>query len=267
MAITLSIASFRVCIPHWDRCTIGENLVFRLWLCGRENPTLSHILSLTHLAVAVWLRRPWLPSSELFYDPIPLMHWMQQNTWVPVLACTLYVVGIVAGQAYFKNHDRWNWRYSMAAWNLFLAVFSFMGMVRTAPHLFHNLLSLSVRDNLCSDPRVTYGSGSTGLWTQFFVWSKFPYVSLLCSWHWVLPVVNLTSYVPAFVWQFLSSTANSLTPTSLSSTSDPSSSCTGTTTSRCCCTAGIPTSWECPRAFSSWSWTTPCTLLCTFTIS
>jgi hypothetical protein len=113
-------------------------------------------------------------SHEMFYDPIPVLLWMQAHTWLPIVACVLYVVGIVGGQAYFATRERWNWRYSLAAWNLFLSVFSLMGMLRTAPHLFHNMLTLSFRDNMCHDPRVTYGSGSTGLWVQFFVLSKFP---------------------------------------------------------------------------------------------
>jgi elongation of very long chain fatty acids protein 6 len=49
-----------------------------------------------------------------------------------------------------------------------------MGMLRMAPHLLHNLATMSWRDNLCTDPQMTYGSGSTGVWVQLFVISKFP---------------------------------------------------------------------------------------------
>ena len=99
---------------------------------------------------------------------------MQGHTAIPILACLVYAVGILLGRAFFAKRERWNWRYTLAAWNALLSIFSVIGMVRTAPHLFHNLTTLSLRDNLCLDPRISYGSGSTGLWVQFFVLSKFP---------------------------------------------------------------------------------------------
>lgn len=111
---------------------------------------------------------------ESFYDPIPLMTWMQDSPWVPIAACVLYIAGIIGGKAYFANRPAWDWRFSMAGWNLFLSVFSLTGMLRTGPNLLHNLIHLSFRDNFCADPRVTYGSGSTGLWVQLFILSKFP---------------------------------------------------------------------------------------------
>jgi hypothetical protein len=115
-------------------------------------------------------------SFEKYYDPVPGITWIQQHPLVPIAACVLYVSMIVAGQAYFANRARWNWRYTLAAWNLFLSVFSFTGMARTLPQLVHNLATMSLRDNLCLDPRSTYGSGSSGLWIQLFIVSKFPYV-------------------------------------------------------------------------------------------
>lgn len=113
-------------------------------------------------------------SPEKYYDPIPVLNWMQMNNWVPITACIIYAIGIYAGRNYFSTRPAWDWRLTMAVWNLFLSVFSAIGMIRTAPQLLHNLFHLSIRDNLCSDPRVTYGSGSAGIWVQLFVLSKFP---------------------------------------------------------------------------------------------
>jgi elongation of very long chain fatty acids protein 6 len=93
---------------------------------------------------------------------------------VPVFGVVAYVALILWGQHAMKNREPWNWRRAMAIWNLSLSVFSGIGMLRTAPQLAHNLFSMSVRDNLCLDPRSTYGSGSTGLWVQLFILSKFP---------------------------------------------------------------------------------------------
>lgn len=102
------------------------------------------------------------------------MDWIQQHPLVPIAACCMYVILIVAGQAFFAKRERCQWRYTLAAWNLGLSVFSFTGMARLLPQLVHNLSTMSLRDNLCLDPRSTYGSGSSGLWIQLFIVSKFP---------------------------------------------------------------------------------------------
>ena len=61
-----------------------------------------------------------------------------------------------------------------AAWNLCLSLFSTLGFIRVFPQLIHNYLTSSVKENLCTDPRITYGSGATGLWVWLFIMSKFP---------------------------------------------------------------------------------------------
>ena len=99
---------------------------------------------------------------------------MQNHPMVPIMACVCYGIFIVVGRALMADRPRFNWRYTLAAWNLFLSVFSILGMLRTLPHLLYNLSTMSLMDNLCRDPRATYGSGSTGLWIQFFILSKFP---------------------------------------------------------------------------------------------
>lgn len=99
---------------------------------------------------------------------------MRDHPIVPIVGVMLYGVLIFLGQYMLKDKESWKWRNTLAAWNLFLSAFSTIGMLRTAPQLMHNLTTLSLRDNLCTDPRITYGSGSTGLWVQLFILSKFP---------------------------------------------------------------------------------------------
>lgn len=113
-------------------------------------------------------------SFEKSYDPLALKDWMKANPAVPIVAVFLYGAGIFLGKIYFAKHDRWNWRNALAAWNLFLSVFSFIGVMRTAPALLHNLMNMSLRDNFCEDPSHSWGSGTTGLWVQLFVLSKIP---------------------------------------------------------------------------------------------
>jgi len=111
---------------------------------------------------------------EKYYDPIPVLNWMSAQPIVPIAALTAYVVMIVAGRKLMERREAWKWRNILAVWNLSLSLFSFIGMVRTGPQLIHNLIHLSFRDIMCMDPQITYGSGSSGLWVQLFVLSKFP---------------------------------------------------------------------------------------------
>mmetsp|Transcript_4108 Transcript_4108/g.8484 ORF Transcript_4108/g.8484 Transcript_4108/m.8484 type:complete len:296 (-) Transcript_4108:217-1104(-) len=111
---------------------------------------------------------------EKNYDATVALNWMAGHPLIPIAACVLYVVLIVAGQSYFENRPRWHWNTTMAAWNFCLSLFSTIGMLRTAPQLVHNLATLPIRDNFCGNPEANYGSGSTGLWVQLFILSKFP---------------------------------------------------------------------------------------------
>lgn len=113
-------------------------------------------------------------SWEVNYDPCRVRDWMQDHPFVPVIAVILYAVFIVCGRAYFERRDPLSARRALALWNLSLSVFSFCGLVRTLPHLLHNLTHMSLRDNVCNDPESQFGSGSTGFWVQIFCLSKFP---------------------------------------------------------------------------------------------
>lgn len=113
-------------------------------------------------------------NFEKKYDPIPVLNWMKEHPVIPVAAVVAYGFLIIWGQHVMKSRSAWNWRKVMAMWNLSLSVFSWIGMFRTLPQLMHNLYHTSIRDNFCEDPRMTYGSGSSGLWVQLFILSKFP---------------------------------------------------------------------------------------------
>ena len=101
---------------------------------------------------------------------------MRNHNWIPVVACVFYAFLIFWGRYSFMN-DKKPWKGSrpyLAAWNFMLSSFSFMGSFRVMCNLIYNLSTLSLRDNFCLNPQETYGSGSTGLWIQMFVLSKFP---------------------------------------------------------------------------------------------
>eukprot|EP00527_Entomoneis_sp_CCMP2396_P004513 CAMPEP_0198147090 /NCGR_PEP_ID=MMETSP1443-20131203/33195_1 /TAXON_ID=186043 /ORGANISM="Entomoneis sp., Strain CCMP2396" /LENGTH=146 /DNA_ID=CAMNT_0043811245 /DNA_START=264 /DNA_END=701 /DNA_ORIENTATION=+ len=103
-------------------------------------------------------------TPELTYDPIPMRDWMEEHPFVPIIACVMYAAMIVLGRMYFADKPRWNWRWTLAMWNLFLSVFSLIGFLRTAPAIFFVYTNYSWQENLCFDPEAHVGSGSVGVW-------------------------------------------------------------------------------------------------------
>jgi GNS1/SUR4 family len=65
-------------------------------------------------------------------------------------------------------------RRPLIAWNFFLALFSFLGAVRTVPHLLYTLASHGMYTTMCAPAEPSYGNGPVGLWTCLFVFSKLP---------------------------------------------------------------------------------------------
>lgn len=63
--------------------------------------------------------------------------------------------------------------FSLRLWNLFLAVFSFLGMVRTMPQLLAIVGQDGWRMMNCGKASDMYGLGAAGLWTMLFVHSKY----------------------------------------------------------------------------------------------
>lgn len=111
---------------------------------------------------------------EIGYDPVAVRDRMVKSPWVPILACLLYGLLIVVGQAHFSTRPPWNFRRLLAVWNFGLSVFSFIGFIRVLPAIGHLWTHYGWQENFCMDPESHYGSGSTGLWVQLFILSKFP---------------------------------------------------------------------------------------------
>lgn len=101
---------------------------------------------------------------------------MVNHPMVPVIALSLYVIGIIYGRYFYftNNRSAWNWRTSLSMWNFGLSLFSFIGLVRVLPQQIHNLYNYTWKENFCMDPESQFGSGSTGLWILLFILSKIP---------------------------------------------------------------------------------------------
>jgi len=120
---------------------------------------------------------PWIKPFYTRYEAewdTNIHKFMTENNWIPVVAVTLYALFIFLGRKAMEDKQPWKSRPYLAMWNLGLSVFSFCGVLRCFPNLLDNLLTMSLRDNFCLNPQITYGSGSTGLWVIAFILSKFP---------------------------------------------------------------------------------------------
>jgi GNS1/SUR4 family len=163
------------CIPH------GERPIFRKYLpiwCRVCLSCCDYLCINTRLNISISLlvvgSYVVIQYSFEMIDPTHIRDWMVANNWFPITVCLVYALGIVLGQAYFKNREPWNWRRTMATWDLALSLFSLCGFVRVFPPMVHQIVHYSAQENFCMDPESLYGSSSTGFWVQLFIVSKVP---------------------------------------------------------------------------------------------
>ena len=74
---------------------------------------------------------------EKNYDPYAILVYMQERPMVPIWACIIYVIDIVAGRAYFAKRDPLSWRRALAVWNFGLSLFSWIGIHRPVGAIVH----------------------------------------------------------------------------------------------------------------------------------
>jgi len=92
--------------------------------------------------------------------------------YVPLVLVAIYMICIFGGQKIMASRQAFDLRTPLAYWNLFLSLFSFMGMFRVAPYLFYYTATMNYRDINCIHPSITHGHSDVGLWTTLFLLSK-----------------------------------------------------------------------------------------------
>jgi len=131
--------------------------------------------------------------------------------WVSHVATTMYLLGVWVGPSLMETRRALNLRGLLTVWNLFLAVFSFLGMLRTVPQLGLILKTFGFEYSVCRAAQAGYGNGASGLWVTLFVFSK--YVELIDTLflilrkrkvgflHWVHHASVLLYCWHAFMWE------------------------------------------------------------------
>jgi len=110
------------------------------------------------------------------YDFFDLANWMGANMWLPISLAIVYLLSIFGIQAYLKERKTiFKLKNSMAAWNLLLAIFSFVGSVRCVPMLFRVLNKVGVHGLMCENTMNEFVVGNpAGPWCAVFLLSKIP---------------------------------------------------------------------------------------------
>lgn len=93
--------------------------------------------------------------------------------WVSYAVVSLYYIGLCMGGNFMKDRKPYGLKNVLALWNLFLAIFSFIGAVRTVPHLVMMVTTYGFDYTLCRAAVAGYGNGAVGFWVAAFVYSKY----------------------------------------------------------------------------------------------
>jgi hypothetical protein len=95
--------------------------------------------------------------------------WMYKNWHYSIYFSLVYIVLIFLGQAFMKNRERFTLQKPLIIWNLFLAIFSFVGAVRFADHMIYIWSKYGLEHSYCKNDFVI---GVTACWGWLFALSK-----------------------------------------------------------------------------------------------
>ena len=114
---------------------------------------------------------PLYAPFEKNFDPRVSYEFVKNSWWLIYTAIGLYLAMIVILPPIFKKRPV-NLGKSLAYWNLFLAVYSAIGAIRTVPHLLWYMNNYTFKETVCRAPFLANGDGATGLWCTLFTFSK-----------------------------------------------------------------------------------------------
>lgn len=113
-------------------------------------------------------------NYENNYDPATGINFAKNHPFIPIGIVTGYLWLCYYGRIFMSMREPFDLRKPLAYWNLLLSTFSFVGMFHTIPTLIQNLNKMSLIENICIEPRISFGMGACGLWVQLFIYSKIP---------------------------------------------------------------------------------------------
>jgi hypothetical protein len=111
------------------------------------------------------------PKAREVFDAWHATQWFYDHWEIPLTTCACYLLGIPTLRWYMSSRKRIEARNAVAAWNLFLSVFSAAGLFFTAPTLVHKIFSEIFHASVCAAP-FEYGHGICGFFVAAFIASK-----------------------------------------------------------------------------------------------
>eukprot|EP01040_Poterioochromonas_malhamensis_P012460 gene12460-13631_t len=107
---------------------------------------------------------PFYFNFEKSYDPVPVYHTVASDRFylIPFTATVLYFMLCYCGPILMKKRNTWNIDGILAAWNLFLATFSFYGTARVLPHFLYRMTHLPFEATICESVYSSFAGGAVG---------------------------------------------------------------------------------------------------------
>lgn len=121
---------------------------------------------------------PWLSPTYMSWEHHPsvcLVYRLMTELWIaPYVAVALYCALIYWAKQRPISKGPTKLKYTLGVWNASLALFSLFGTFRTVPYLLWHWNTKGFESAICESPITAgWGIGTTGLWVQYFVLSKF----------------------------------------------------------------------------------------------
>jgi len=90
-----------------------------------------------------------------------IYNWMNKWWWLSFIYAFIYVVLIFFGQKLMKSRERFEARLPLTLWNIGLALFSLLGMLRCVPEMIYSLTTEGLQFTICDRSNI---HGITGYW-------------------------------------------------------------------------------------------------------
>jgi hypothetical protein len=113
-------------------------------------------------------------SDLAIFNGFEWAEWTSHNWQIPIIACVVYLIGIVALNRWMRDRKPIRLQPVVLAWNFGLSLFSLAGMCYCVPHLLFSDYGLFTRGftaTVCTHA-TSYGQGRVGLFVALFIYSK-----------------------------------------------------------------------------------------------
>jgi elongation of very long chain fatty acids protein 6 len=116
---------------------------------------------------------PFYFPYEKDFRPEALAKWTEEHWSVAIIAVLAYGTLISYGPKYMMDKKAFELKFPLAIWNILLAVFSWIGALRTVPYLVHILMTKDYYGTVCTHAYDSWGSiDTTAFWIMLMNFSK-----------------------------------------------------------------------------------------------